>query len=79
MIRSATRDLQPLTGLEQWRAGSIDGEGIRYGFATSAWKMRTAITARAMVSAQSTNVLNGDGRRDRDRSRIRTAEECHSA
>jgi hypothetical protein len=38
MTRSAKRDLQPLTGLAQWRVGCIDGEGIRYGFATSAWK-----------------------------------------
>ena len=38
MARSATHDSQPLTG---WRGEgrSIDGEGIRYGFATSAWKI----------------------------------------
>ena len=79
MTRSAKRDSHPLTGLAQWRVGSIDGEGIRYGFAISAWKMRTATTASVMVSAQSTSVLTGAGKRDRDRSRIRTARECHSA
>ena len=48
--------MQPLTGLAQWRVGSIDGDGIRYGFATSAWKISTPTTASESVSAQSISV-----------------------
>ena len=64
MTRSATRDVQPLTGLAQWRVGSIDGVGIRYGFATSAWKASTPAIASVIVSAQSISVRSGVGRRD---------------
>ena len=56
----------------------MDGEGIRYGFATSAWKMRTATTASVRVRAQSISVLNRAGSRVRDLSKIRTVKECQS-
>ena len=51
----------------------MDEEGIRYGFATSASNVSTATAASVIVSAQSTSVLSGVGRRDRDLSRMRTA------
>jgi hypothetical protein len=39
--------------------GSIDGDGIWYGFATSASKMRMKTIAKAMVAAQSATVRHG--------------------
>ena len=71
--------MQPLTGLAQWSVGSIDGDGIRYGFATSAWKISTPTTASESVSAQSISVRSGAGRRDPDLSRIRTVKACQTS
>jgi hypothetical protein len=39
----------------------MDGDGIRYGLATSTFTKRTARTARAMVASQSTAVATGGG------------------
>ena len=36
MTLSEKRAWHPGTGLAQWSVGSIEGEGITYGFATSA-------------------------------------------
>lgn len=72
ITRSETRDLQPSPGFAQCRVGSIDDVGIRYGFATSAWKTRMATIATAIVNDQSISVRTGLGNRDSERSRICT-------
>src|SRR5580765_6240665 len=75
ITRSETRDLQPSAGFPQWRVGSIEAEGILYGFAISAWKTSTPTTARVIVSVQSISVRSGLGNRDSDRSRTRIANQ----
>src|SRR5581483_3368515 len=51
--RSEKRARQPLPGLAQWRVGSIDEDGIRYGFTTQALIASTIATAPMIVTAQS--------------------------
>ena len=71
ITRSETCARQPSAGFPQCSVGSIEAVGIRYGFATSAWKMRIPNTATQSVSAQSINVRYGLGSLDRERSRMR--------
>src|SRR5581483_1590485 len=49
--RSEKRARQPLPGLAQWRVGSIDEDGIRYGFTTQALIASTIATAPMIVTA----------------------------
>ena len=56
-------NLKPVPGLAQWNVGSIDEDGIRYGFATSAWKTSTNPMATAIVRTQSAMCRQGSGRR----------------
>src|SRR4026209_2503481 len=73
MTRSANRPSQNAPGLAQWRVGSIDPEGMRYGLATSAWNARTTAMATKMVASQSTMVRHGCGIRLWARSRTLTS------
>ena len=54
---ASTRSLkcasQPGAGFAQWSVGSIDEDGIRYGFATSASKTSTSASATTIVTSQS--------------------------
>ena len=52
---------QPGSGTAQWSVGSIDEDGIRYGFTTQALIASTAATAMAIVTAQSRIVGQGSG------------------
>jgi hypothetical protein len=52
---------QPGSGAAQWSVGSIEDDGIRYGFTTHALIASTAATAIAIVSTQSTIVGHGAG------------------
>src|SRR5438105_5385985 len=52
-----------MAGRAQCSVGSIDEDGIRYGFAISASKTRTKATASASVRTQSATVRQGRGRR----------------
>src|SRR5205807_9309600 len=51
--RSEKRARQPLPGFAQCSVGSIDEDGIRYGFTTQALIARTIATAPMIVTAQS--------------------------
>src|SRR4051812_49897627 len=51
--RSEKRDSQPLPGRAQWRVGSIDEDGIRYGLTTQALIASTIAIAPTMVTIQS--------------------------
>src|SRR5262245_56166990 len=53
-MRSEMRASQPDAGRAQCSVGSIDDDGIRKGFATSAWKAKTTATASTIVASQST-------------------------
>jgi hypothetical protein len=64
MTRSENRASHPTDGRAQCNVGSIDSEGIRYGFATSASNTRTIATAVAIVSTQSSTLRHGAGIRD---------------
>ena len=66
--RSEKRASQSAAGRAQWSVGSIDDEGIRYGLTTNALIRRTIAIAPAMVTAQSTIVRHGCGRRRARRS-----------
>jgi len=59
MMRSLNEPRQNAAGRAQWSVGSIDGEGIRYGFATSASKTSMKAIAKAIVTAQSRIVRQG--------------------
>ena len=59
--RSEEPDSQPGSGAAQWSVGSIDEDGIRYGLTTHALIARTAATAMAIVTTQSTIVSQGAG------------------
>jgi hypothetical protein len=59
MMRSLTEPKHSAAGRAQWSVGSIDGEGMRYGFATSASKASMNATANAIVAAQSITVRQG--------------------
>src|SRR6188474_1238726 len=50
-------------GRAQWRVGSIEADGTRYGLATSTLTARTTTTARTMESVQSRTPLHGSGTR----------------
>ena len=51
--RSEKRDSQPEPGRAQCSVGSIDDEGIRYGFTTQALIASTMAIAPMIVTAQS--------------------------
>src|SRR5436190_11182500 len=51
--RSEKRARHPLPGFAQCSVGSIDDDGIRYGFTTHALIARTIATAPMIVTAQS--------------------------
>src|SRR5919201_6663317 len=51
--RSDDPDSQSAPGRAQWSVGSIDADGIRYGFTTHALSASTIATANTIVSAQS--------------------------
>jgi hypothetical protein len=59
--RSDVPASQAGSGTAQWSVGSIEDDGIRYGFTTQALMASTAATAIAIVSAQSTIVGQGAG------------------
>jgi hypothetical protein len=63
MILSSWEPRHPAPGFAQWSVGSIDADGIRYGFATSASNTSTNVIATAIVIAQSTIVRHGCGSR----------------
>ena len=51
--RSEKRASQPLPGRAQWSVGSIEDDGIRYGFTTQALIARTIAIAPTIVTSQS--------------------------
>ena len=59
--RSEEPAWHPTSGSAQWSVGSIDDDGIRYGFTTQVLIASTAATAIAIVTAQSTTVSQGAG------------------
>ena len=61
--RSENRAWHPSPGLLQWSVGSIDEDGIRYGFTTQALIASTISTAPAIVRIQSTAIRHGRGSR----------------
>src|SRR5213076_1773132 len=60
--RSDRRASQPSLPA-QWRVGSIDEDGIRYGFTTQALIASTIAIAPAIVTIQSIAIRHGRGRR----------------
>src|SRR5213593_2629235 len=66
--RSEKRASHPTPGRAQWRVGSIDDEGIRYGFTTHALIASTIRIAPAMVTIQSIAIRHGRGRLEVSRS-----------
>src|SRR5437868_1631262 len=63
MIRSEKCAWHAAAGCAQCSVGSIDAEGIRYGFAISASKASTKPMASAIVIVQSATERHGCGRR----------------
>src|SRR5437763_1621759 len=61
--RSERRASQPWPGRAQWRVGSIDEDGIRYGLITHCLIASTIRIAPAMVTIQSIAIRQGRGRR----------------
>src|SRR4029453_2422407 len=61
--RSEKRAVQPSPAPAQWRVGSIDEDGIRYGFTTHALMGGTIATAPTTVTIQSIAIRHGRGRR----------------
>src|SRR3954451_8856112 len=59
--RSEKRARQPDPPVPQWSVGSIDDEGIRYGFTTHALIASTIATAPTMVTIQSMIPRQGCG------------------
>src|SRR5919201_6054483 len=59
--RSERRASQPTPGLAQCSVGSIDDDGIRYGFTTHALIASTIATAPAIVTIQSIAMRQGRG------------------
>src|SRR5215218_10755660 len=51
--RSENRAVQPSAAPAQWSVGSIDEDGIRYGFTTQALIASTIATAPTIVTTQS--------------------------
>src|SRR4029079_17992419 len=66
--RSERRDSHPAPGRAQCSVGSIDEDGIRYGFTTQALIASTIAIAPAMVTIQSIAIRQGRGRPDISRS-----------
>src|SRR5712691_1039594 len=66
--RSENDDAQPEPGRAQWSVGSIEDEGIRYGFATSTLTASTTAIATATVAIQSRTMRAGRGRPGSSRS-----------
>src|SRR5215210_6749678 len=60
--RSENRDLHPSAGSAQCKVGSIEEDGIRYGFTTHCLIARTAPTATTIVITQSAVVRQWPGR-----------------
>src|SRR5215467_2329974 len=60
--RSDSRASQPGPPA-QWRVGSIDDDGIRYGFTTHCLIAKTIATAPAIVTIQSIAIRQGRGNR----------------
>src|ERR671935_1255082 len=60
--RSEKRASHPTPGRAQWSVGSIEEEGIRYGFTTHALIASTIPTAPAIVTIQSIAIRHGRGR-----------------
>src|ERR671936_753363 len=60
--RSERRASQPCPPA-QWRVGSMDEDGIRYGLTTQALIARTIAIAPAIVTIQSIAIRHGRGRR----------------
>src|SRR5260370_39892576 len=73
MTRSLNEPRQSAAGFAQWSVGSIDADGMRYGFAISASKARTNAIATVIVTAQSRIVRHGCGSRLVVRARERIA------
>src|SRR5919108_4362424 len=63
MTRSEKRARQPEAGRAQCSVGSIEDEGTRYGFATSASNASTKATASEIVITQSSTRCHGAGSR----------------
>jgi hypothetical protein len=63
ITRSDLAARHPSAGRAQCSVGSIDADGMRYGFATSASKTSTNRTARSSVTVQSAAAWNLGGRR----------------
>src|SRR5918992_4752177 len=61
--RSDVSAWQASPGSAQWSSGSIDDDGIRYGFTTQALSARTIRIAPASVTIQSMPTRRGRGRR----------------
>ena len=58
---SENRPSQNAVGRAQWNVGSIEGDGIRYGFTTQALIASTIATATTIVTSQSTTIRTGRG------------------
>src|ERR671912_2375621 len=61
--RSENRAVQPSPAPAQCSVGSIDEEGIRYGFTTHCLIAKTIATAPTIVTTQSIATRQGRGRR----------------
>src|SRR5918997_5311556 len=61
--RSEYDAVQPRPAPAQWSVGSIDADGIRYGFTTHSLIARTIATAPTIVTTQSIATRHGRGRR----------------
>src|SRR5919199_1581885 len=61
--RSEVLDSHPWPGRAQWSVGSIEDDGIRYGFTTHCLIASTIAIAPAMVTIQSIAIRHGRGRR----------------
>src|ERR671930_2031401 len=59
--RSEKRASQPWPGRAQWSVGSIEDDGIRYGFTTHALIASTIPIAPAIVTIQSIATRQGRG------------------
>src|SRR5215204_3022120 len=61
--RSEKREVQPRPEPAQWSVGSMDDDGILYGFTTHCLIASTIATAPTIVTTQSIATLHGRGRR----------------
>src|SRR5919201_6352436 len=60
--RSEIPARQPAPGVAQCKVGSMEEDGIRYGFTTQALIAKTAPTATTIVTTQSMSVGHGAGK-----------------